>query len=178
MNRDLRRRALLPLVLISSAVTADYEAVQENIFTPSCATSGCHAGSVFPDLREEQAFNAIVNQASRQSSLNLVTPFEPDNSYLMRKVDGTPGISGGGMPPAGRLSSSLRATLRDWIENGATLGDDADAFDADDDGITDSLDNCPEAANTDQLDTDNDGSGNVCDADDDNDADYDDEDDE
>ena len=64
----------MPLVLLSSPVLGDFAAVQDNIFTPSCATSGCHAGSVTPDLREEQAFNAIVNQASTQPGLNLVTP--------------------------------------------------------------------------------------------------------
>jgi len=35
--------------------------------------------------------------------------------------------------------------------------------DSDSDGIIDSLDNCPEIANSDQLDSDNDGIGNLCD---------------
>jgi CSLREA domain-containing protein len=42
--------------------------------------------------------------------------------------------------------------------------------DADGDGIADANDNCPANANPDQLDTDNDGIGNVCDDDDDNDS--------
>ncbi len=42
--------------------------------------------------------------------------------------------------------------------------------DLDLDGIPDSDDNCPTIANTDQLDTDADGLGNVCDLDDDNDG--------
>lgn len=47
-----------------------------------------------------------------------------------------------------------------------------DACDDDDDGdhIADTVDNCPEVANTDQLDTDEDDLGNVCDDDDDNDG--------
>jgi len=42
--------------------------------------------------------------------------------------------------------------------------------DADGDGITDALDNCPNIANNDQLNNDNDAEGDVCDDDDDNDG--------
>ncbi|MDQ3710889.1 MAG: thrombospondin type 3 repeat-containing protein [Acidobacteriota bacterium] len=45
------------------------------------------------------------------------------------------------------------------------IGDDAD-----NDGIADANDNCPMNPNPDQLDTDNDAIGNVCDDDDDNDS--------
>ena len=42
--------------------------------------------------------------------------------------------------------------------------------DGDNDGIADYLDNCPVVSNADQLNTDNDANGNVCDTDDDNDG--------
>lgn len=42
--------------------------------------------------------------------------------------------------------------------------------DTDEDGISDVLDNCPDVPNPDQLDTDSDSLGNVCDEDDDNDG--------
>ena len=43
-------------------------------------------------------------------------------------------------------------------------------FDRDRDGVPDAGDNCPEAANADQADADDDGLGNACDADDDGDG--------
>ncbi|MEJ6792078.1 MAG: choice-of-anchor B family protein [Lacinutrix sp.] len=46
----------------------------------------------------------------------------------------------------------------------------ATGVDTDNDGIPDAIDNCVSIANTDQLDTDGDGMGNVCDDDDDNDG--------
>ena len=42
--------------------------------------------------------------------------------------------------------------------------------DSDDDGISDTFDNCPNAGNPSQTDTDNDGSGDACDTDDDSDG--------
>jgi hypothetical protein len=47
---------------------------------------------------------------------------------------------------------------------------DAGDGDIDSDGVPNTIDNCPEVANSDQLDTDNDGDGDACDDDDDNDG--------
>ena len=59
-------------------------------------------------------------------------------------------------------------TLTDTEEE--SLGTDPLLADTDEDSADDAADNCPLDANEDQLDTDQDGAGNVCDSDDDNDG--------
>lgn len=55
-------------------------------------------------------------------------------------------------------------------DSGAVYTFTLDAADNDSDEIYDVIDNCPAEANHDQLDTDLDGNGNICDSDDDNDG--------
>ena len=151
-------------ILIWNSGFADLGQIQEDIFSPSCATAGCHAGSVSPDLRAEKTFDAIVNRTATQTNLNLVTPFEPENSYLMKKVDGTD-ISGSVMPPSGPLSENLREILRRWIQSGAAQENQENSKDTDMDGVNDGDDNCPRTVNPDQSDNDRDGTGDNCDPD-------------
>ena len=159
---------LLLTIWLPTVHAIDIGDVQSQVFNGSCAASGCHNGSTFPDLRAGTAFSATVNVASNQSGLLLVAPFDADNSYLIRKVEGTG--AGSPMPIGGSLTAAQVQLLRDWINEGALEDDNASEPDTDDDGTPDSSDNCPDAANADQLDTDGDGSGNLCDADDDNDG--------
>ena len=103
---------------------ATFSAVQQQIFTQSCAFSGCHGGSSPAeglDLRQGAAYGEIVNVPSSQmSSLDRIEPSEPDSSYLYLKVTGDSSISGVRMPRGGAaLSSDLIDLLRDWIERGA-----------------------------------------------------------
>jgi hypothetical protein len=99
--------------------------LQSTIFTPIC--SGCHTGggSSLPssmNLSSAAAtYAAIVGVAStQQPSLQRVTAGNPDNSYLVRKIEGTPGISGSRMPLGGApLDPTLIANVRAWITAGA-----------------------------------------------------------
>jgi len=102
---------------------ATFSAVQSQIFTPSCAFSGCHAGgspAQGMNLSQGQAYANIVNVASNQQpSLDRIEPDNPEASYLYLKVTGD-ASSGGQMPPGGgSLSQDLLDLLRDWIERGA-----------------------------------------------------------
>ena len=67
---------------------------------------------------------------------------------------------------------ALTVALTDSSANEGTPAQDSatKGIDQDNDGISDANDNCPSIANTDQLDTDNDGDGDACDTDDDNDG--------
>ena len=71
-----------------------------------------------------QAFSNVVNVAARQlTSMNRVTPNQPDNSYLVHKVQGThlaAGGSGSRMPlNRSPLSQSDIDLIRAWIQAGA-----------------------------------------------------------
>lgn len=102
---------------------ATFTRVQNEIFNPSCALSGCHnAGSAraSQDLSEGAAYNNIVNvPSSQQASKDRIEPFDLENSYMWLKVNGDPSISGGRMPVGGSLSQSQFDLLRDWILAGA-----------------------------------------------------------
>jgi len=103
---------------------ATLSAVQSQIFTPSCAFSGCHGGGSPAEgmsLTAGAAYSNIVNvRSSQRGSLDLIEPNEPDSSYLYLKVIGDSSISGLRMPRSGpALSQELIDLLRDWIERGA-----------------------------------------------------------
>jgi hypothetical protein len=103
---------------------ATFTRVQNEIFNPSCALSGCHsAGSAAQglSLAEGQAFGNIVNvRSSEQGSKDRIEPGDPNNSYLYLKVIGDPSISGVQMPRFRTpLSQELQDLLKDWIEAGA-----------------------------------------------------------
>ena len=99
--------------------------LQSSIFTPIC--SGCHSGvgGALPgsmNLSSAAAsFAALVNVASvEQASVLRVAPNNPDASYLVRKLEGSPGITGGRMPLGGPfLDQPTIDQVRSWISAGA-----------------------------------------------------------
>ena len=72
------------------------------IFNRSCALGGCHVGPVpaqGQDLTAGVAYAQSVNVAStEQPRFKRVKPGDPSNSYLVRKIQGGPNISGVLMP--------------------------------------------------------------------------------
>ena len=131
-------RALLPLVVIlagaaacrsdsstgpddPATLTPTLSSIQTHVFTPSCAS---HHGPSFAeaglDLSAGRSFANLVNVPSTQVGLNLVTPGSAENSYLIHKMDGRPGIVGRQMP-IGQLPLSAEeiAVIARWIDAGA-----------------------------------------------------------
>ena len=61
-----------------------------------------------------------MNVPSTQVQLNLVTPGDSENSYLIHKLDGRPGIVGAQMPIAILLLDAEEiAVIRQWVDAGA-----------------------------------------------------------
>ncbi len=103
------------------------DSIQANIFTPSCALSGCHAGAtpqMGQNLSAGQAYSNIVNVPSAEEPQYFrVKPGDAANSYLYMKITGDARIQGVQMPKiGGPLSADKIAAIRDWINAGAQPG--------------------------------------------------------
>jgi len=108
-----------------SAATLD--ALQASVFTPSCAVSGCHTGPSSASLpsvldlstADASYANLVAIPSIQQPTLSRVAAGDPDNSYLLQKIEGT-AASGARMPlGGGALDQALIDDMRDWIADGA-----------------------------------------------------------
>ena len=91
-----------------------------------CAVSGCH-GSSSPQgglgnlTNENSGYNELLNEdvsCFPSSFAARVVPFEPDQSFLVAKIQGFHDC-GSGMPLAGSLSPDDVLAIRSWILDGA-----------------------------------------------------------
>jgi hypothetical protein len=103
--------------------SATFTRVQNEIFTPTCASLGCHdplGQQSQMVLTAGRAYASTVNVASvEMPSLMRVMPNDPANSYLYRKITGA-GITGDRMPLSlPPLSDAQIALVRNWIRRGA-----------------------------------------------------------
>jgi len=85
-----------------AVLTISFAHTIQPIFDRSCALGGCHVGPVptgGQDLTAGVAYSQSVNVPStQQPRLKRVKPGDPANSYLVRKIQGGPNISGVLMP--------------------------------------------------------------------------------
>jgi hypothetical protein len=106
-------------------LSADFASIQANIFTPICSV--CHIGGGAPEglrLDAADSFNLLVGVPSTEvPSLLRVKPGDPDNSYIIQKLEGHQAV--GSQMPFGCpqtqpcLTTSTIAFIRQWITDGA-----------------------------------------------------------
>src|SRR4029077_20393944 len=103
--------------------TADFPSIQANVFTPICTR--CHIGAGAPQglqLDAAHSYSLLVGVPSAEvPSLLRIKAGDPDNSYIIRKLEGGPGIVGVQMPADGPpyLPQATINVIRSWITNGA-----------------------------------------------------------
>ena len=105
--------------------------IQQDIFRLGCAVSGCHDGRANPAAglslaSTAESYAGMVNVVSTQlSGVKLVVPADPEESYLISKLEGTHialGGSGDRMPQySAQLSPGEIQRIKDWIADGADL---------------------------------------------------------
>ena len=102
-----------------------FSQIQAQIFTPTCAKSGCHAASTAQEgliLDAGRSYSLLVGHpATENSALNRVQPGSPEQSYIILKLRGDPSISGQRMPQDGPpfLTAEQIDGIAGWIREGA-----------------------------------------------------------
>jgi hypothetical protein len=96
--------------------------IQLHVFSAICVE--CHTAASAPlglKLDPENAYSNLVNVPSQEQSNQLrVNPGNPDLSYIIRKLEGGPGIIGSQMPLARMpLDQNTINAIRVWITQGA-----------------------------------------------------------
>jgi methionine-rich copper-binding protein CopC len=118
---DANGRPIVPGGSGGLPLSADFESLQENIFTPICSV--CHAGAAAPQglrLDAANSYNLLVGVPSTEvPSILRVKPSDPDSSYIIQKLEGHAAV-GAQMPLGGPyLSTATIGFIREWITNGA-----------------------------------------------------------
>lgn len=105
-----------------SSFGPNFSEIQASVFTPTCATSGCHSGAnpaASLNLEAANSYTMLVGVSSTQAAgMQRVNPTDPNNSYLIQKLESA-GASGQQMPPSGALPQVDIDVIRQWISAGA-----------------------------------------------------------
>ena len=102
----------------------DFQEIQDTVFTPICTQ--CHSGANAPQglrLDAANSYALLVNVNSNEvASLKRVNPGNPDQSYLVQKIQGNASV--GGRMPLGQaaLPQDRIDLIRRWIAAGAPQG--------------------------------------------------------
>jgi hypothetical protein len=99
------------------------DSIQANVFSVNCAVPGCHGGAAAQQgMRLDPGFaagNLISIASPRDANLIRVIPGNPNDSFIIRKLEGTQTL-GDRMPQGGPyLPQSTIDVIRQWIQDGA-----------------------------------------------------------
>ncbi|MBX3023643.1 DUF1588 domain-containing protein [bacterium] len=118
-----------PAVPTATPAGATLAQIQDEILTPSCATRYCHSQQARSGglvLEAGAAYDNLVGAAptlaaARAAGWARVTPFEPDQSFLLVKLTQPTSATYGARMPlvGGPLSEDQIAAIRGWIAAGA-----------------------------------------------------------
>jgi hypothetical protein len=112
-------------------LTATFTGIQRDVFgagdasgrraCAACHTANGRTPAAGLNLDGPDAYNNLVRKPSaRKVGAIIVVPGDPDNSYLIQKIEGRAGIVGVRMPLNGPyLSEGQTLILKRWIEVGA-----------------------------------------------------------
>ena len=109
------------------AATATLAQIQQQIFTPYCASCHCPGGSAPMSLTDAAtSYAALVgddptNSTARQAGEKRVMAGNPSRSFLLNKLTGQMEFGEGDLMPqnSSPLSAAEIALVRNWIQAGA-----------------------------------------------------------
>ena len=118
--------------------TSSYDVIQDQIFTMSCAVSGCHSSTSDASyaqhglvLSKNVSYENLIGKMSKNTAaatlkLQLVKPFDDDNSFLMHKIScsashHSSSVNFGSLMPLGGnyLTMGQVEFVKRWINAGA-----------------------------------------------------------
>jgi hypothetical protein len=109
----------------AAGLEPNLNSIQDLVFSPTCATSGCHSGampSAELDLSDAMtSYTELVGvESSGVAGRILVIAGDAANSYLIEKLGPNPS-AGQQMPPGGRtpVPDADIDVIRQWIDSGA-----------------------------------------------------------
>jgi hypothetical protein len=109
---------------VNPPLQSDFQQIQDTVFTPICTQ--CHVGANAPQglrLDAANSYAMLVNVASSEvPNLLRVNPGNPDQSYLVQKIQGNAAV-GERMPlDQAALPQDRIDLIRQWIAAGASQG--------------------------------------------------------
>lgn len=105
--------------------SATFEADVMPIIGESCALTACHAAKqsnlgIHLTFDKAQVYAELQKESPTFPGAKFVVAGKPDDSFVMKKIDGTQGGDRGReMPPDDLLPEPKRAIFRKWIADGA-----------------------------------------------------------